>query len=151
MACGDDGRKLAADRPVQRDIRREDRGLAVFRFAQLLFRAVGLEREQIVTEHLGRALERGARLRRMRRDVASHADALRPLPRKTDADAHLSGPPPRNRAPREAAAERHEDDHVAVVTMPARTVSESAIGIEAADVLPYSAMLTTTLSSGKFK
>ena len=74
-----------------------------------------------------------------------------PWPGKTAANAHLCGPSPRDRAPREAAAEADEDDQIAGLNSPRSTVSESAIGIDAADVLPYSAMLTTTLSSGRPK
>ena len=145
------GARLRSHGIVEREIGDEDRRLAVLRLAQLVFGAVALQREQDRSRALRQHDRKRARRGRVGGNVDAHADACEPWPGKTDGDAHQRRPPPRDGAPREAAAEADEDDHVARLHASARTVSESAIGIDAAEVLPYSAMLTTTLSSGRFK
>src|SRR5580692_2072623 len=80
--------------------------------------------------------------------IATHCD---PWPGKTAANriypVHRHATAPHERPPPKATNTIRSPG----LTRPARTVSESAIGIEAADVLPYSAMLITTLSSGRPK
>src|ERR1700729_378475 len=149
MPGGDDGSELGTDGGVEREIRGKDCGLTKLRFAQGLLRSAALQRQQIVTQQHRGAFERGARRRRVRRDIAAHADTLRPLPRKDDGRAHYP-------AHRHATAPHERPPPNATKTTrspgfrrPARTVSERASGIDAADVLPYSAMLTTTFSSGR--
>src|SRR5579872_2561450 len=132
-----------ANRVIQREVCDEDRGLAVFRFAQLLFRTAALEFENVVPQDRVRAFEQFARLPRVRRNVDAHADDLRALTRKDCRDAfhltlvqtaHLHVTAPHERPPPKPTNTMTSP----LLIFPVPTASESAIGIDAADVLPYS-------------
>ena len=144
----DDRLELRTDGEIEREVRREDRRLTELRLAQRLVGAFALQREQIVAKHFRGALERFARRGRVGRDVAAHAHALRTLARKDDGRAHYAAhrhaTAPHDRPPPNATNTTRSFGLI----RPARTVSESANGIDAAEVLPYSAMLTMTFSSG---
>src|SRR5579864_6413051 len=146
MSRADDRCELIARCVVQGEVRRKDRGLAVLRFAQLLFGAVFLQMQEIVTEYVRCALEKRARRLRRFRDVGAHPNDLRPLARKDrgDSHAHLHVTAPHDRPPPNPTKTITSPG----VILPLSSASESAIGIEAADVFPYSSMLMMTLSSG---
>ena len=89
MARADDRIERIADGAIEREIRHENRRLAELRLAQLLFRPVDLQREQIVPEHLARAREERARSGERAATSAAHADAFAsPGPGNDDADPH---------------------------------------------------------------
>src|ERR1700730_6273955 len=114
---------------------------------QRFFGTVRLQCQEIVIQQGGGTLENLTRRRGMCRCVAAHSDALRTLSRKDDAHshaAHLQATAPHESPPPNATKTMMSPGF----TIPARTVSESAIGMEAADVFPYSAILMTTFSSG---
>ncbi len=148
MARGDDGRETIADGSIKGEIRREDCRLAELRLTQLLFGADALQAKEVVTENRRRSLEDFASGGSVCRNVGSHTDALRTLPGKDCGNAHYAthrhATAPHDRPPPNATKTIRSPGLI----RPARTVSESAIGIDAAEVLPYSAMLTTTFSSG---
>ncbi len=150
VACGYDRCEGIADRGVEREIRREDRRLAELRFTQLLFGTLALQCEQIVTEQCGGPLEeRSGGRRSLRRRRTPCRRTASPDQGKTTAMRIMPPSAMRPRPTRGRRRMRRRRADLAGFTRPARTVSESAIGIDAADVLPYSAMLTTTFSSGK--
>ncbi len=68
-----------ADSVIERNVRREDRGLAKLRLSQLLFRSGLLQFKQIVAQHLGGTIEVFTGRRRLHRDVVTHAHDLRTL------------------------------------------------------------------------
>src|ERR1700723_2520360 len=151
MAGRHDWLRLASGGFVERNVGGEDWRLTILGFAQLLFRALALQFQQVVAEHRCATFEDATRRPGVRRNVASHCDALRPLAgehcAKPHYAAHLQATAPHERPPPKATNTIRSPG----LTRPVRTVSESAIGMDAADVLPYSEILITTLSSGRPK
>ncbi len=138
MPCADDRLQRIADGVVKRKICREDCRLTKLRLAQLLFRALLHERRQIVTENRARPFKEIPGLWGVAGKVGAHADDLRALSGEDGADRHYT-------AHRQVTAPHERPPPKPTNTMtspslilPDSTASESAIGMDAADVLPYS-------------
>jgi hypothetical protein len=113
-----------------------DCGLAELRFPQPFLRAVTNQRQQIVAENAFRPREEIRRNRNALGERHAHADGLRALPGKNDADAHQAlhrqAIEPHERPPPKPVKRTRSP----ALSEPRSIVSESAIGIEADDVLP---------------
>src|SRR6185503_5012322 len=124
----------------------EQRGLAAVGAVELLGRPLEADLGEVELEDRRRAVEQLLRLGERGGQVLAHADGLGALAREEVGDPYHRSTTVPHVMPAPIALIRIRSPRF---TRPARTASSSAIGIDAADVLPYSAMLMTIFSIGK--
>src|SRR5579883_1309610 len=142
---------LAADGGGERAVNDEYRRLTELRLAQLFFRTAAAKLEKVVAKNACSLLEHPSNDGIRVGEIGAHSNYLRTLPGENNSDAwrgHYA-------AHRHATAphERPAPNPVKTIksslrSFCSRSASDSAIGIDAALVFPYSWILTMTFSAG---